>query len=72
MSNNKKKVYRKLSGPIQMNKIATLNKVFLSLALFSKQWNFTIVSAVELIASEIQEESSCSLNDRYCVLTRRF
>ena len=55
-----------------MNKIATLNKVFLSVALFSKQWNFTIVSAVELIASEIQEESSCSLNDRYCVLTRRF
>ena len=38
-----------------MNKIATLNKVFLSHELFSKQWNFTIVSAVEfekLIASE--------------------
>ena len=55
-----------------MNKIATLNNVFLSLALFSKQWNFTTVSAVELIASDIQEESSCSLNDCYCVLTRRF
>ena len=40
--------------------------------IFSKQWNLTIVSGVEfekLIASEIQEESSRLLNNRFCVLS---